>query len=81
MERMVKELVTRTSLIIGIFGAPGLVNCRDDDHMDILEAIKTKDQESAAELMVSHLMHIQGNLDLSNGRRSVVDLVQIFSQS
>ncbi len=26
--RMVKELVTRTSLIIGIFGSPGVSNCR-----------------------------------------------------
>ncbi|MDZ4093985.1 MAG: GntR family transcriptional regulator, partial [Paracoccaceae bacterium] len=36
MLRMMKELVTRTSLIIGIFGAPSVTNCRDDEHDLIL---------------------------------------------
>ncbi|MCB2141636.1 MAG: GntR family transcriptional regulator, partial [Rhodobacteraceae bacterium] len=41
--RMVKELVTRTSLIIGIFGSGGASNCRDEDHGEILEALGSRD--------------------------------------
>ena len=79
MERMVKELVTRTSLIIGIFGAAGTDNCRDDDHALILEALRTGDGAAAARLMSEHLGHIQANLDLSRGRPSKVDLVSLFA--
>ncbi|MEZ5776952.1 MAG: GntR family transcriptional regulator [Paracoccaceae bacterium] len=79
MERMVKELVTRTSLIIGIFGAPGTDNCRDDDHSLILEALRAKDAAAASRLMSEHIGHIQTNLDLSKGRPSTVDLVKLFA--
>jgi len=79
MERMIKELVTRTSLIIGIFGAPGTANCRDDDHSLILEALRTRDGAAAARLMTEHLGHIQANLDLSRGRKNNVDLVKLFA--
>ena len=33
---MVGESVTRTSLIIGMFGGPGSDNCRPDEHGEIL---------------------------------------------
>lgn len=79
MERMVKELVTRTSLIIGIFGAPGTDNCRDDDHSQILQALRDKDTAAASRHMSEHLRHIQANLDLAKGRSSSVDLVKLFA--
>lgn len=79
MERMIKELVTRTSLIIGIFGAPGTSNCRDDDHSLILDALRARNGDAAARLMTEHLGHIQANLDLSKGRKNNVDLVKLFA--
>lgn len=81
MERMIKELVTRTSLIIGIFGAPGTANCRDDDHFQLLEAFRAKDAAGAAQLMSEHLEHIQANLDLTKGRAKNVDLAKLFSRN
>jgi DNA-binding GntR family transcriptional regulator len=81
MLRMIKELVTRTSLIIGIFGAPGMVNCRDDDHRDILETFETRDGERAARLMAAHLEHIQEHIDLSGNQSTDVDLVALFSEA
>ena len=50
MLRMMKELVTRTSLIIGIYGAPGMVNCRDDDHASIADAIRARDADKASRI-------------------------------
>lgn len=76
--RMVKELVTRTSLIIGIFGSPGVSNCRDEDHDDIFGAFRSRDGDAAARLMSGHLRHIQQHLELSGPAEGSSDLVAIF---
>lgn len=76
--RMVKELVTRTSLIIGIFGSPGVSNCRDEDHDDLFSAFKTRDSDLAARLMEDHLRHIQEHLELGSRTEAATDLVAIF---
>jgi DNA-binding GntR family transcriptional regulator len=76
--RMVKELVTRTSLIIGIFGSPGVSNCRDEDHDDIFEAFRTRNLDAATRLMSDHLRHIQNHLELNDPAEGSSDLVAIF---
>jgi len=76
--RMVKELVTRTSLIIGIFGSPGVSNCRDEDHDEIFAAFRKRDAEAASRLMAAHLQHIQDHLELGNSVEGTSDLVAIF---
>lgn len=78
--RAMKELVTRTSLIIGIFGAPGVSNCRDDDHAAIVGAFHTRDAEKAAWMMTLHLRHIENHLQLSAKTTDSVDLVQLFAR-
>lgn len=76
--RMVKELVTRTSLIIGIFGSPGVSNCRDDDHDELFAAFQNREGELAARLMADHLRHIELHLELSSPTEGASDLVAIF---
>ena len=76
--RMVKELVTRTSLIIGIFGSPGVSNCRDEDHDEIFAAFRSRDSETASRLMSDHLRHIQEHLELNGPAEGTSDLVSIF---
>lgn len=78
MLRMIKELVTRTSLIIGIFGAPGMSNCRDDDHADLLGSVRNRHGDEAAALMSAHLRHIEANIDLSSRPEQGIDLIGIF---
>lgn len=78
--RMVKELVTRTSLIIGIFGSPGVSNCRDQDHDEIFKAFRTRNSDAAARLMADHLCQIQEHLELGNRVESAGDLVAIFKR-
>ena len=80
MLRMMKELVTRTSLIIGIYGAPGMVNCRDDDHAAIADAIRARDAEKAARMMRLHIKHIQEHLDLTSRKQPQLDLVSILKR-
>lgn len=79
MLRMVRELVARTSLIIGIFAAPGVSNCRDDEHAKIVAAFEDRDEALAAALMAEHLLHIQSHLDLSARHTTPVDLVRLFN--
>jgi DNA-binding GntR family transcriptional regulator len=81
MLRMMKELVTRTSLIIGIFGQPSVANCRDDDHEQILSAFKARDGQAAAGLMTEHLREIEGSLDLGSRNAGAVDLISLFSRT
>lgn len=78
--RTMKELVTRTSLIIGLFGA-GVSNCRDDDHAAIVGAFHTRDAEKAAWMMTLHLRHIQDHLELGTKSTDSVDLMELFRKS
>lgn len=80
MERIVKELITRTSLIIGMFGAAGTANCRVDEHVTLLKAFKSGLQDEAAQQMISHLEHIEAQVDLSTDHRTSVDLAEMFGQ-
>ena len=79
MERMVKELVTRTSLIIGMYGSPGTSNSHDDEHSEILQALRNMNSDAAAALMEQHLRHIEHEVDLTSERKREVDLVSILS--
>jgi DNA-binding GntR family transcriptional regulator len=80
MLRMMKELVTRTSLIIGIFGKPTITSCRDEDHERILSAFKARDGKLAEDLMTQHLQAIESSLDLDIQKNGAVDLVSLFSK-
>ncbi len=78
MLRTIKELVTRSSLIIGIFGSTGIASCQDDDHSKIINAFETNDQDLAAELMSDHLNHIQKDVNLDTKPGSPIDLKTLF---
>lgn len=80
MARMMRELITRTSLIIGIFGAQDMTDCRDHDHARIIEAIRARDADAAAALMHDHLMQIKGDLDLTGRATSALDVVAILKR-
>ena len=76
--RMMRELVTRTSLIVGLFGSSEKTSCPDDEHSNILKAIQSHDPELAEQLIVSHLNHIQSGLDMEARREPQDDLAAIL---
>ncbi|MEX3007455.1 GntR family transcriptional regulator [Hoeflea sp. TYP-13] len=78
LRRVVRELVTRTSLIIGLFGTSGGSSCPDHEHQDILDAIQDKDPDAAEALVRAHLEHIEADLNLATERDSQPDLVSIL---
>jgi DNA-binding GntR family transcriptional regulator len=78
MLKMVKDLVTRSSLIIGMFGDSGITNCRDDEHAGIIQAMRSADGKLAEKLMAAHLIHIKDHLNLDRPKADVKDLVSLF---
>ena len=78
MLRMVKDLVTRSSLIIGMFGDRSAINCRDDEHAQIIAALRRRDGQLAQNLMTTHLNHIKDHLDLEPPKGNTKDLVALF---
>jgi len=78
ISRMMKELVTRTSLIVGLFGSSENATCPEDEHAKILQAIQAHDADRAAKLIVSHLGHIQSGLNMDARDEPKDDLATIL---
>ena len=78
ISRMMKELVTRTSLIVGLFGSSENATCPDDEHSKILHAVQAYDPDKAAKLLISHLYHIQNGLDMDSRVEPKDDLATIL---
>jgi len=68
MSNIVRDLVTRSSLIIALFGTTDASACQDDEHLQILDAVSAGDGKKAARLVRVHLEHIEADLDLRTGR-------------
>lgn len=76
--RMMRELVTRTSLIVGLFGSSNSASCSDDEHAKILQAIQIQDPDQAETLLKTHLTHIQNGLDMDVRQQPEDDLATIL---
>jgi DNA-binding GntR family transcriptional regulator len=74
----VGELISRTSLILALYEAPGAALCLHDEHLGVLDAIERGDKEAAQRLMALHLDHLERQLDLEGSERSV-DLRRLFA--
>ena len=72
------ELVSRTSLIIALYEAPGNSACVFDDHGALIDRIVAGDTAAAAATMCDHLEHCRDRLHLVEADRAV-DLAGVFS--
>lgn len=79
LHQLVKDLVTRSSLIIGMFGETGVINCRDEEHASIIQALRSGDANLVQELMARHIAHIREHVDLNKATHASTDLLAIFS--
>ena len=77
LARSMRELCMLTCLTIFLYDAPTAQSCRDDEHQMIIDAVAKKDRGRAEKIMLEHLDHIEGSLQLdeSNGD---ADLEAIF---
>jgi DNA-binding GntR family transcriptional regulator len=77
LARSMRELCMLTCLTIFLYDAPTAQSCRDDEHQMIIDAVAKRDRARAEKLMLDHLDHIEGSLQLDqvNGE---ADLEAIF---
>ena len=78
LTRTLRELVTRTSLIVAMFGAGRPSCCRDDEHKRLLEVIEARDAARASKLAREHLEHIKLDLDFTQKHKTEPDLVNLL---
>lgn len=78
IQRMVRELVTRTSLIVGLFGMKGDHGCSESEHQEILSTIRERDAAKAAKLVYKHIEHIEASLNLSSSDHHQLDIKNIL---
>jgi len=78
LARFVEELVARTSLIIGLFGSPGISSCSETEHGALIKAIAARDADQAADLMLRHLAHIEAELRLNDKPKETIDVRRVL---
>jgi DNA-binding GntR family transcriptional regulator len=79
LEKFLRELVMRESLVIQAYERPGSPSCSADEHQSILDALVLKDTNAAMALMFEHLSNIEARLGLDRELRSAVTLSDVFS--
>lgn len=78
LERFLKELVTRESLVIAAYERPGQSSCSYHEHQTMLDAIAGDDPELSVRLALEHLGNIQDRLDLGRDRDAPIDVSAIL---
>ena len=64
LERYLVELVSRCSLIVALYEAPGNASCEHDEHQALVDCIARRDADGAARLMDEHLLALERNIQL-----------------
>jgi DNA-binding GntR family transcriptional regulator len=79
LHRFLEELVSRTSLIIGMFGTSTNLDNSEDEHTGILNAIISHDSPKAIGLMEDHLHQIEISIRAPDDKKSKIDFQELFA--
>ncbi len=71
LQRFMAELVSRCSLIIALYEAPGATMCENDEHQDLATLIEQGKVKEAAHLIEHHLLEIEARLRLGTVDKKV----------
>ena len=66
----VKELVLRSSLIIGLYAPMSARLCEDQEHREIVDAIEAGDEAKAIDLIDAHLRHLEDSIQFEKDGES-----------
>ncbi|WP_354686466.1 GntR family transcriptional regulator [Cupriavidus necator] len=81
LEKLIREMVSLTCLIITLYDRPGAPACAEHEHRQLIDAIEQRDAARASALMAEHLQHIEASLDLSMPDSGAPDFYSIFSKA
>ena len=62
--RLLTELLTRCTLIVALYEAPGNALCEHEEHERLVDLLSMHETEAAAELMDQHIASLQARLKL-----------------
>lgn len=79
LAKTMRELTSLTCLVIALYDRPTVPSCLGEEHAEILAAVAGGNRARAKELMLHHLEHVEGNLDLSAIGRSPVELEDVLA--
>ncbi|SOE93461.1 transcriptional regulator, GntR family [Burkholderia sp. D7] len=68
LQRYLTELVSRCSLIVGVYEPPGHAPCEHDEHAAIVDCIEARDAAGAIARMEAHLRELEERLETSSMR-------------
>jgi DNA-binding GntR family transcriptional regulator len=74
---LLRDLVSRSSLIIAVYQAPGASPCPPDAHRELTATLERRER-SAIKLMTQHLDHVLADLMLEDRGESRADLRSVF---
>ncbi|MDK1490763.1 GntR family transcriptional regulator [Sinorhizobium sp. 7-81] len=75
---LLRDLVSRTSLIMAMYRQKDVLNCGPDEHNAIVDCIVARDARKALAVMHHHLAHIENQLDLETDRVAARNLEDIL---
>lgn len=64
LERYLVELLSRCSLIVALYEAPGNASCEHEEHEALVDCIGRGDAEGAAQRMEQHLLALEKHVEL-----------------
>ncbi len=75
--RYLSELISRCSLIVGLYEPPGYAPCEHDEHTAIVECIAQRDAAGAIARMQSHLEELERRIETTRmrGQKSLASLL------
>jgi DNA-binding GntR family transcriptional regulator len=77
LQRYLTELVSRCSLIVGLYEPPGHAPCEHDEHRAIVDCIERGDAQGAVARMEAHLRELEQRIETSRmqGERSLAQML------
>lgn len=80
LTEFLKELVSRTSLVIAVYERPGASSCHYDEHEILVEHVAKKEAAKAADAMRTHLLSIEQSLVLEDAGTPEIRLRDVLAQ-
>jgi DNA-binding GntR family transcriptional regulator len=74
---LLRDLISRSSLIIAVYQTPGSTPCPPDAHRELTQTLERRER-SAIKMMTQHLDHVLEELMLDDGAEVRADLRSVF---
>jgi DNA-binding GntR family transcriptional regulator len=80
LKRYITELVSRSSLILALYGRPHSSECAVNEHKELIDAFRSGNKERAIDLMTHHLGAVEERALLKSGLLDPPALEQILRE-